>query len=113
MGTRQAGFLQIAFSPFLCPKLLTSVSDLHFERPDDPVFRITSLDTVGIIRGVLEGQYLAGIGCLPTNYSERQTRELLDKDLILCISKPNCSPLLVDSFNVHVSLCNCSSDTAQ
>ncbi|MGC8551119.1 MAG: LysR family substrate-binding domain-containing protein, partial [Acidobacteriaceae bacterium] len=61
------------------------VSDLHFERPDDPVLRMTSLHTVGIIRGVLEGQYQAGIGYLPIRYSELETRELLDEDLMLCI----------------------------
>ncbi len=82
---REAGFLNIAYSSFLCPELLTIVSDLHFERPDDPVLRMTSLHTVGIIRGVLEGRYQAGVGYLPTNHSELETRELLDEDLMLCI----------------------------
>jgi len=82
---RESGFLHVAYSSFLCPELLTIVSDLHFERPDDPVLRMTSLHTVGIIRGVLEGQYEAGIGYLPIRYSELETRELLDEDLMLCI----------------------------
>ncbi|WP_260705102.1 LysR family transcriptional regulator [Edaphobacter flagellatus] len=85
VANRQAGLLQIAYSSFLCPELLTIVSDLHFERPNDPVLRMTSLHTVGIIRGVLEGQYQAGIGYLPINYSELETRELLDEDLMMCI----------------------------
>ncbi len=85
VANRKSGFLQIAYSSFLCPELLTIVSDLHFERPDDPVLRMTSLHTVGIIRGVLDGQYQAGIGYLPINYSELETRELLDEDLMLCI----------------------------
>lgn len=82
---RQAGFLHVAYSSFLCPELLAIISNLHFERPDDPVLRVTSLHTVGIIRGVLEGQYQAGIGYLPIHYSELETRELLDEDLMLCI----------------------------
>jgi DNA-binding transcriptional LysR family regulator len=82
---RQAGFLNIAYSSFLCPELLTIVSDLHFERPDDPVLRMTSLYTMGVIRGVLEGQFQAGVGYLPIHYSELETRELLDEDLMLCI----------------------------
>lgn len=81
----QAGFLNVAYSSFLCPELLTIVSDLHFERPNDPVLRMTSLHTVGIIRGVLEGQYQVGVGYLPINYSELEARELLDEDLMLCI----------------------------
>lgn len=82
---REAGFLNVGYSSFLCPELLTIVSDLRFERPNDPVLRMTSLHTVGIIRGVLEGQYEAGIGYLPIHYSELETRELLDEDLMLCI----------------------------
>jgi DNA-binding transcriptional LysR family regulator len=85
VAKRQTGFLNVAYSSFLCPELLTIVSDLHFERPDDPVLRMTSLYTVGIIRGVLEGQYQVGIGYLPISYSELETRELLDEDLMLCI----------------------------
>lgn len=85
VAKRQAGFLHVAYSSFLCPELLQIVSDLHFERPDDPVLRMTSLHTIGIIRGVLEGQYQAGIGYLPIHYSELETRELLDEDLMLCI----------------------------
>ncbi|WP_158751735.1 LysR family transcriptional regulator [Acidobacterium sp. S8] len=82
---REAGVLEVAYSSCLCPELLTIVSDLHFERPDDPVLRMTSLHTVGIIRGVLDGQDQAGIGYLPIAYSELETRELLDEDLMLCI----------------------------
>ena len=85
VARRQTGFLEVAYSSFLCPELLTIVSDLHFERPDDPVLRMTSLHTVAIIRGVLEGQFQAGIGYLPINYSELETREVLDEDLMLCI----------------------------
>jgi hypothetical protein len=33
----------------------------------------------------LEGQYQAAIGYLPINYSEHETRELLDENLMLCI----------------------------
>jgi DNA-binding transcriptional LysR family regulator len=61
------------------------VSDLHFDRPNDPVIRCISLNTLGIIRGVLEGLYQVGIGYLPNSYSELETRELLDEDLMLCI----------------------------
>ncbi len=82
---RQSGILHVAYSSFLCPELLTIVSDLHFDRPGDPVLRMTSLHTVGIIRGVLEGQYQAGIGYLPITYPELEARELLDEDLMLCI----------------------------
>ncbi len=85
IAKRQAGVLNVAYSSFLCPELLSIVSDLHFERPNDPVLRMTSLNTVGIVRGVLEGQYQAGIGYFPINYSELETRELLDEDLMLCI----------------------------
>ena len=85
VANRQAGFLNVAYSSFLCPELLMIVSDLHFERPNDPVLRMTSLHTGGIIRDVLEGQYQAGIGYLPSHYSELETRELLDEDLMLCI----------------------------
>lgn len=81
----QDGFLEVAYSSFLCPELLTIVSDLHFERPDDPVLRMTSLNTMGMIQGVLEGQYQAGIGYLPNRYSELEARELLDEDMMLCI----------------------------
>ncbi len=82
---RQASFLEVAYSSFLCPELLTLVSELHFERPGDPVLRMTSLHTMGMIQGVLEGQYQAGIGYLPNNYPELEARELLDEDLMLCI----------------------------
>ena len=85
VAKRQDGFLNVAYSSFLCPELLSIVSDLHFERPTDPVLRMTSLHTVGIIRGVLEGQYQAGVGYLPIHYAELETRELLDEDLMLCI----------------------------
>ncbi len=46
---------------------------------------MTSLHTMGIIKGVLEGQYQAGIGYLPVKYPELEARELLDEDLMLCI----------------------------
>lgn len=82
---RKTGFLNVAYSSFLCPELLTILSDLHFERPNDPVLRTTSLYTVGVIRGVLEGQFQAGVGYLPLPYSELEVRELLDEDLMLCI----------------------------
>jgi DNA-binding transcriptional LysR family regulator len=82
---RETGFLNIAYSSFLGPELLSIISGLHFERPGDPVLRLTSLHTIGIIRGVLEGQYQAGVGYLPINYSELETRELLDEDVMLCI----------------------------
>jgi DNA-binding transcriptional LysR family regulator len=85
VAKRQDGFLNVAYSSFLCPELLSIVSDLHFERPTDPVLRMTSLHTVGIIRGVLEGQYQAGVGYLPIHYAELEARELLDEDLMLCI----------------------------
>jgi DNA-binding transcriptional LysR family regulator len=85
VAKRQTGFLNVAYSSFLCPELLSVVSDLHFERPGDPALRMTSLHTVGIIRGVLEGRYQAGVGYLPVHYSELETRELLDEDLMLCI----------------------------
>lgn len=81
----QTGFLHIAYSSFICPELLTIVTDLHFERLDDPALRLTSLYTMGVIRGVLDGRYQAGIGYLPVKYSELETRELLDEDLMLCI----------------------------
>ncbi len=79
------GLFQIAYSSFLSPELLAIVYDLHFDRPGDPVIKLTSLHTMGIIRGVLEGQYRVGIGYLPNNYSELEARELLDEDLMLCI----------------------------
>lgn len=79
------GPFQVAYSSFLCPELLDAIFDLHFERPNDPVLKLTSLHTTGMIRGVLEGQYQAGIGYLPNSYSELETRELLDEDLVLCI----------------------------
>lgn len=82
---REAGVLEVAYSSFLCPELLTIVSDLHFERSNDPVLRMTSLHTMGTIRGVLEGRYQAGIGYLPIKYPELEGRELLDEDLMLCI----------------------------
>ena len=82
---RQDGIFQIAYSSFLSPELMAIVSDLHFDRPNDPVIRCTSLHTLGIIRGVLEGLYQVGIGYLPNSYSELEARELLDEDLMLCI----------------------------
>ena len=82
---RKTGLLEVAYSSFLCPELLMIVSDLHFEKPDDPLLRMTSLHTKGIIRGVLEGQYQAGIVYLPISYPELEARELLDEDLVLCI----------------------------
>jgi DNA-binding transcriptional LysR family regulator len=85
VAKRQTGFLNVAYSSFLCPELLTIVTDLHFERPDDPVLRMTSLYTMGVIRGVLEGQFQVGVGYLPIHYTELETRELLDEDLMLCI----------------------------
>jgi DNA-binding transcriptional LysR family regulator len=85
VARRQAGFLEIAYSSFLCPELLMIVSNLHFERPGDPAVRMTSLHTMEIVRGVLEGQYQAGVGHLPISYPELEARELLDEDLMLCI----------------------------
>jgi DNA-binding transcriptional LysR family regulator len=82
---RQDGIFQIAYSSFLSPELMAIVSDLRFDRPNDPVIRCTSLHTLGIIRGVLEGLYQVGIGYLPNSYSELEARELLDEDLMLCI----------------------------
>ncbi|HVB55481.1 MAG TPA: LysR family transcriptional regulator [Candidatus Acidoferrales bacterium] len=79
------GLFQVAYSSFLSPELLGIISDLHFDRPGDPVMKHTSLHTMGIIRGVLEGQYQAGIGYLPNSYPELEARELLDEDLMLCI----------------------------
>ncbi len=79
------GLFQIAYSSFLSPELLAIISDLHFDRPGDPIMKHTSLHTMGIVRGVLEGQYQAGIGYLPNSYSELEARELLDEDLMLCI----------------------------
>jgi DNA-binding transcriptional LysR family regulator len=85
MTHRQDGSFQIAYSSFLSPELMAIVSDLHFDRPNDPVIQCTSLNTLGIIRGVLEGLYQVGIGYLPNSYSELETRELLDEDLMLCV----------------------------
>ncbi len=82
---RQDGVFQIAYSSFLSPELMAIVSDLHFDRPNDPIIQCTSLNTLGIIRGVLEGLYQVGIGYLPNSYSELETRELLDEDLMLCV----------------------------
>lgn len=82
---RQDGMFQIAYSSFLSPELMAIVSDLRFDRPNDPVIRCTSLNTLGIIRGVLEGLYQVGIGYLPNSYSELETRELFDEDLMLCV----------------------------
>ena len=70
------GPFQFAYSSFLNPPLLAVISNLHFDRPGDPVIKRTSLDTMGMIRGVLEGQYQAGIGYLPNGYSELEAREL-------------------------------------
>lgn len=82
---RQDGTFQMGYSSFLSPELMAIVSDLHFDRTSDPVIQCTSLNTLGIIRSVLEGQYQVGIGYLPNGYSELETRELLDEDLMLCI----------------------------
>jgi LysR family transcriptional regulator, benzoate and cis,cis-muconate-responsive activator of ben and cat genes len=84
---RKTGFLHVAYSSFLSPEMLSIVSGLHFERPDDPVLRMTSLYTQGVIRGVLEGEFQAGVGYLPLQYAELETRELLDEELMLCIPK--------------------------
>ncbi len=81
----QDGIFHVAYSSFISPELMTIVSDLHFDRPGDPVVKRTSLYTLGMIRGVLEGQYQVGIGYLPNGYSELEARELLDEDLMLCI----------------------------
>src|ERR1035441_426792 len=40
---RQDGIFEVAYSSFLSPELMAVVSDLHFDRPDDPVIRCTSL----------------------------------------------------------------------
>lgn len=79
------GLFQVAYSSFLSPELLAVIYNLHFERPGDPIIQLTSLHTMGIIRGVLEGQYQVGIGYLPNSYPELEARELLDEDLMLCI----------------------------
>ncbi len=81
----QDGLFQMAYSSFLSPELLAILSDLRFERPEDPIMKRTSLHTLGMIRGVLEGLYQVGIGYLPNSYSELEVRELLDEDLMLCI----------------------------
>jgi DNA-binding transcriptional LysR family regulator len=81
----QDGLFHMAYSSFLSPDLIATVSDLHFERPGDPIIKRTSLHTLGMIRGVLEGRYQVGIGYLPNGYSELEARELLDEDLMLCI----------------------------
>ncbi len=81
----QDGIFHVAYSSFISPELMTIVSDLHFDRPGDPVVKRTSLYTLGMIRGVLEGQYQVGIGYLPNGYSELEARELLDEDLMLFI----------------------------
>lgn len=81
----QDGPFHMAYSSFLSPELMTIVCDLHFDRPGDPVIKRTSLHTMGLIRGVLEGQYQVGIGYLPNSYSELEARELVDEDLMLCI----------------------------
>lgn len=47
---RKTGFLHVAYSSFLCPELLAILSDLHSEGADDPVLRMTSLHTGGIIQ---------------------------------------------------------------
>jgi DNA-binding transcriptional LysR family regulator len=85
LALHQDGVLQMAYSSFLSPELMTIVSDLHFDRPGDPLIKSTSLHTLGMIRGVLEGQYQAGIGYMPNGYSELEARELLDEDIMLCI----------------------------
>lgn len=81
----QEGVLQIAYSSFLSPEVLDIVFDLRFERPGDPVIQRTSLHTLGMIRGLLEGRYQVGIGYMPNGYPELEARELLDEDLMLCI----------------------------
>ena len=85
VARHQHGPFQFAYSSFLDPLLLAVISNLHFERPGDPAVKRTSLDTMGMIRGVLEGQYQVGIGYLPNSYPELEARELLDEDLMLCI----------------------------
>ncbi len=85
VALNQDGIFHVAYSSFLSPELMAIVSDLHFERPGDPVVKRTSLYTLGMIRGVLEGQYQVGIGYLPNSYSELEARELLDEELMLCI----------------------------
>lgn len=85
VAKRKTGFLNVAYSSFLSPELLTIVADLHFERPNDPVLRMISLYTMGVIRGVLDGQFQAGVGYLPISHAELETRELLDEELMLCI----------------------------
>ena len=85
VARHQHGPFQFAYSSFLNPELLAVISNLHFDRPGDPVIKRTSLDTMGMIRGVLEGQYQAGIGYMPNGYSELEARELLDEDIMLCI----------------------------
>src|SRR5665213_3447386 len=85
LALHQDGLLRMAYSSFLSPELMAIVSDLHFDRPGDPVIKSTSLHTLGMIRGVLEGQYQAGIGYMPNGYSELEARELLDEDIMLCI----------------------------
>lgn len=83
----QTGFLHIVYSSFLCPELLRVLSDIHFERPDSPILRMTSLYTMGVVQGVLEGKYQVGIGYLPISHAELETREILDEELMLCIPK--------------------------
>ena len=85
VAQHQDGLFQMAYSSFLSPELMAILCDLRFERPSDPVIKHTSLHTLGIIRGVLEGQYQVGIGYLPNSYSELEARELIDEDLMLCI----------------------------
>lgn len=82
---RQDGIFEVAYSSFLSPELMAIVSNLHFNRPDAPAIRCTSLNTLGMIRGVLEGLYQIGIGYLPNSYPELETREVLDEDLMLCV----------------------------
>jgi DNA-binding transcriptional LysR family regulator len=89
LALHQDGPLQMAYSSFLSPELMTIVSDLHFDRLGDLIIKSTSLHTLGMIRGVLEGQYQAGIGYMSNGYPELEARGLLDEDIMLCIPAPH------------------------
>ncbi len=82
---RQDGLFQMAYSSFLNPELMAIILECRFDRPGDPIIKRTSLNTLGMIRGVLEGLYQVGIGYLPNSYPELEARELLDEGLMLCI----------------------------
>lgn len=85
VASHHDGLFRMAYSSFLDPELLEIISDLRFDRPKDPIIRQTSIHTLGMIRGVLDGRYQVGVGFLPNSYSELEARELLDEDLMLCI----------------------------